>query len=448
MKLPESLLNALEGVTGFRAKEFVQAHTLVEAPVSIRLNPSKPAHLSFLFDGNVPWSTQGRYLQSRPSFITDPLWHAGAYYVQEASSMFLEHVIGQLVDTSKPLRVLDLCAAPGGKSTLLQSVISADSLLVCNEVIKQRLGILEENITRWGAANVVVTGSSPADFGKLEHFFDVLVTDVPCSGSGLFRKDPGAIKEWSPEQVKHCSVRQRQILEDVLPSLKPGGLLLYATCSYSAEENEHILDSLSSSGYTSLTLDIPSSWNIVETQANSGATGYRFYPYNVRGEGFFIAAFRKPDANRTKTYAAEKIPTVSAQVVHQLKPYVSAHPLDVVRFQDQYLAFNQGLAGYLPLLQKHFYIRKAGVCLGAPSKSEWIPDHALACSVLKSHSIPTIRLNEEDALQYLRGQSIPVEPGYKGWMLACYQSLALGWMKVLPNRINNYYPKHWRIINK
>lgn len=448
MKLPESLLNSLEGVAGFQAKDFVQAHMLVEAPVSIRLNPSKPAHLSFPFDGNVPWSTQGRYLQSRPSFITDPLWHAGAYYVQEASSMFLEHVIGQLVDTSKPLRVLDLCAAPGGKSTLLQSVISADSLLVCNEVVKQRLSILEENITRWGAANVFVTGSAPAELGKLEHFFDVVVTDVPCSGSGLFRKDPEALKEWSTQQVRQCNIRQQQILDEVLPSLKPGGLLIYATCSYSPEENEDIMEILSGKGFDSLPVPLDSSWNIVETLAASGAVGYRFYPYLIRGEGFFMAAFRKPESQRSQSYTADKIQPLPAEVMRQLKPFLSDRPLEIVQFKDKYLAFPPGVAGYLPRLQKHVYIRKAGVCLGSPSRNEWIPDPELAYSQLISATVPKLALNEADALQYLRGHTLSVPAGYKGWVLACYQSLHLGWMKVLPNRINNYYPKQWRIINK
>lgn len=448
MKLPEALLQSLEGVTGYNEHDFVQAHTLVDAPVSIRLNSFKPAPISFPEDGNVPWCSNGRYLSSRPSFITDPLWHAGAYYVQEASSMFLEQVLTQCADVTKDLRVLDLCAAPGGKSTLVQNLITPGSLLVCNEVIKQRLSVLEENITRWGAANIVVTGSAPADFARLEHFFDVMITDVPCSGSGLFRKDPAAVEEWSPEQVKHCSLRQQQILQEALPALKPGGLIIYATCSYSAEENEQVLDVLVKAGYTSLKVNTSNSWNIVETKADSGATGYRFYPDRVRGEGFFIAAFRKPEEGRTHSYTPEKIPKVAADVIRQMQAYVSVQSLDIVKFKDTYLGFHAGLAGYLPWLQKHLYIRKAGVCLGMPSRTDWIPDHELACSKLISPSVPAINLQQEDALQYLRGQSVHVETDLRGWVLACYQSLPMGWMKVLSNRMNNYYPRHWRIINK
>ena len=178
----------------------------------------------------------------RPSFTFDPLFHAGTYYVQEASSMFLEQALKQSVDLSQPLRVLDLCAAPGGKSTLLQSLLNKESLLVSNDVIKSRAAILEENIVKWGAANVVVTNNDPAHFARLENYFDAIVIDAPCSGSGLFRRDPEAINEWSENNVQLCSQRQQRIVADVWPALKQNGILIYSTCSYSAEEDEAILD--------------------------------------------------------------------------------------------------------------------------------------------------------------------------------------------------------------
>ena len=205
--LPTLLLQSLKNVEGFIEKDFVAVHESGEQITSIRINPAKAfdPYEHFTIQDKVPWCTNGFYLNERPSFTIDPLFHAGAYYVQEASSMFLEEVIRQTCDLTKPLRVLDLCAAPGGKSTLLQSIISEESLLVSNEVIKARVNILTENITKWGAANVVVTNNDAKDFQRLKNFFDVIVVDAPCSGSGLFRKDNSAVNEWSENSVVMCS---------------------------------------------------------------------------------------------------------------------------------------------------------------------------------------------------------------------------------------------------
>ena len=245
--------------------------------------------------GTVQWSSNGFYLQKRPSFTLDPLFHAGAYYVQEASSMFLEEALKQTVDLSQPIKILDLCAAPGGKSTLIQSVINNESLLVSNEVIKTRVNILSENITKWGAANVIVTNNDAKDFQRLPNYFDVIVVDAPCSGSGLFRKDREAISEWSEQNVHLCSQRQQRILADVLPALKEDGVLIYSTCSYSEEEDEQIADWLVEEfKVQSLKFKVEEEWGIVETQSSKqNASGYRFYPDKVKGEGFFIAVFKK-----------------------------------------------------------------------------------------------------------------------------------------------------------
>ena len=244
MNLPEPFIQSLQKLKGFDEDAFQAVHQSGGQITSVRLNPDKilniPSSILKLQLARVLWSSNGFYLKERPSFTLDPLFHAGAYYVQEASSMFLEEVLKQSVDLSKPLRVLDLCAAPGGKSTLIQSVISKDSLLVSNEVIKTRVNILSENITKWGGANVIVTNNDPSDFKRLPGYFDVIVVDAPCSGSGLFRKDPNAINEWSENNVALCAQRQQRILADILPSLKEGGVLIYSTCSYSQVEDEDI----------------------------------------------------------------------------------------------------------------------------------------------------------------------------------------------------------------
>ncbi len=272
MQIPSQLIKSLIGLKGFHQESFEKVHASHEQITSIRWNPHKkkmvekedskfnnqnskttnslnsgirlpaadselpPPHSQLPTTASrlpaltpVPWSTQGYYLSQRPSFTFDPLFHAGCYYVQEASSMFLEEALKQTIDLRTDNRVLDLCAAPGGKSTLIQSILSPHSLLLSNEVIKSRAVILEENITKWGGANVIITNNDPVDFARIGNFFDSIVIDAPCSGSGLFRRDPGAIEEWSEQNVQHCSQRQQRIISDVLPALKKNGILIYST---------------------------------------------------------------------------------------------------------------------------------------------------------------------------------------------------------------------------
>src|SRR6187399_197007 len=244
MQLPQALLNSLESITGFNKEAFKKVHESGEQVTSIRVNPSKQFEISNL-KFQIPWTEYGYYLEARPSFTFDPLFHAGCYYVQEASSMFLEQAVKQTIDLSQPLKILDLCAAPGGKSTHILSLITKESLLVSNEVIRSRANILTDNIVKWGCSNVIVTNNDPRDFQRLENYFDVMVVDAPCSGSGLFRRDPDAIEEWSEQNVALCSQRQQRILADILPALKNGGVLIYSTCSYSKEEDEEICEWLS-----------------------------------------------------------------------------------------------------------------------------------------------------------------------------------------------------------
>ncbi|WP_225979924.1 RsmB/NOP family class I SAM-dependent RNA methyltransferase [Pseudobacter ginsenosidimutans] len=312
MDLPVALLQSLEGVPGYHREAFEAVHRSGEQVTSVRVNPAKASllaggletyRISLPVSGKIPWTDNGYYLQERPFFTFDPLLHAGAYYVQEASSMFVEQAMRQTLDLNQSLRVLDGCAAPGGKSTHLQSLISADSLLVSNEVIKSRASILEENLVKWGGANVMVTNNDPADFSSLENFFDVLVIDAPCSGSGLFRREPEAIAEWSPHAVQLCSQRQQRILADYYPSLAEDGTLIYSTCSYSQEEDEQIIDwLLNNFELESLPLQLQADWNIVEVQSpERKGSGYRFFPDQVKGEGFFLAAFRKKDGGNSIT---------------------------------------------------------------------------------------------------------------------------------------------------
>ena len=462
MQLPQQLLDSLTGVAGFDKEAFIQVHENGGQVTSVRVNGAKMSmgnrqlaieqFLSPMAE-KIPWSANGYYLPERPAFIFDPLIHAGAYYVQEASSMFLEQALTQTTDVSQPLRVLDLCAAPGGKSTLLQALISADSLLVSNEVIKSRAAILEENSIKWGGANVIVTNADPTTFERLPNFFDVIVIDAPCSGSGLFRREREAIGEWSEQNVDLCYQRQQRILAAVLPALKEGGVLIYSTCSYSKEEDEHIADWLMDTfSVDSLPLAIDTSWGIVETQSNKHrAYGYRFFPYKVKGEGFFIGCFRKQDGGSSAIKPPKKslLQKASKSETGIVQPWLQpGAPVQLWKQKEELLAFPQQLEKELLTIVDTVYVRRAGIAIGKIAGNDLIPDHALALSTIIDPAIVAVTLKKEDALQYLRREEVSLSAGHKGWTLVQFEGYNLGWVKVLPNRINNYYPQSWRILKR
>jgi 16S rRNA C967 or C1407 C5-methylase (RsmB/RsmF family)/NOL1/NOP2/fmu family ribosome biogenesis protein len=430
--------------------QFAEAHQH-PSPVSIRLNPyKKTGHL----EGQpVPWALTGRYLPQRPVFTLDPTFHAGAYYVQEASSMFLEQVFSQVIPQDKSLRVLDLCAAPGGKSTHVLNLINRQSLLVSNEVIRSRVSVLTENLQKWGQPNVIVTNNDAADFQRLSSSFDIIVLDAPCSGEGLFRKDPNAMNEWSTSNVDLCSARQKRIVADVWPALKPGGLLVYSTCTYNEQEDEENLLWLKSEyGAESIPLKINEDWNIQIIEKN-GMMGYRFYPHRVNGEGFFISVIRKPgiDSGEPMHHHRKNSPAVfqspSPGVELQLRDWV--HDPDNKKFihRDGTLQFFP-LAhfSFLEHVSKNLRIHMAGTFLGNQKYDKIIPEHSLALSTeLNKNNFFQVDLTEQDALSYLRRESLRIDVPHKGFALATFQNLNLGWMNVIPGRINNLYPQEWRI---
>jgi 16S rRNA C967 or C1407 C5-methylase (RsmB/RsmF family)/NOL1/NOP2/fmu family ribosome biogenesis protein len=468
-QLPSALIRSLEGLPGFNKDSFEEIHAQMNEPVSVRLNPGKnifnekdkkeliePAYYTLsqksLYE-KIPWSTQGFYLKERPLFTADPLFHAGAYYVQEASGMFLEQAMIQTIDLSRPLKVLDLCAAPGGKSTLIQSLISSDSLLLSNEVIKSRVGSLLENLIKWGGGNVVVTQNDPAAFSKLENYFDLMVVDAPCSGSGLFRRDPEAITEWSVEQVKMCSLRQQRILADTLSALKANGILIYSTCSFSLEENESIVDWLiRDCGLESVPLSLKSEWNIVESRSREhDGWGYRFYPDRLKGEGLFLACLRKTGSHKRNRGRIPKLHLDSPEKKDRmiLLDWIREDStMDLFMREDQVYAIPFSWKFDLPILQKYFYVRKAGILLGKITPRELIPHHEFAMSPLCSEKIKRMSLSLEGAIQYLKREEINLSSGEKGWALVQFENINLGWLKNLGNRINNYYPMEWRIHMK
>lgn len=464
MPLPQTLLDSLEGIPGFERRSFEEVHASGGQVTSLRINPAKGIEIESLLEEmfpassditrndipetrnplRIPWSRLGYYLPQRPSFTFDPLFHAGCYYVQEASSMFLEQAFTQLVDTAMPLKVLDLSAAPGGKSTHIQSLISSDSLLVSNEVIRNRSLALMDNIIKWGAANVVVTNNDPSAFKNYPGFFDVLVVDAPCSGSGLFRRDPDAVEEWSLNNVALCSQRQQRILADALPALKEGGLLVYSTCSYSKEEDEeiaHWLEEEFGMQYQPSTID--DAWGIVRAER-----GYRFYLDKLQGEGFFMACFRKLRSDgetRVKPVRVEKA-TVKEKSV--LQSWLRADGMELIRNNDNFFALPSCLLDDFGLLLSRLNVVYKGVALGSIMKEKLVPEHALALSSIINNGVPATSLDRETAILYLQRKDLPISPAQKGWQLVAYKNHPLGWINALPNRINNYYPKELRILKE
>ena len=449
---PARFLESLEQEPGFDRQNFVEAHQSEAALTSIRINPFKPAAIKT--DAQVPWCAQGFYLNTRPSFTFDPFFHAGAYYVQEASSMFIDHIMKTISpERDEPVKVLDLCAAPGGKSTLLNSALKSSDLLVANEIIKTRVPILTDNLTRWGTSNVIVTNNDPKDFNSIHSFFDIVLVDAPCSGSGMFRKDPAAMNEWSEANVNLCHQRQERILADIYPALKEDGYLIYSTCSYSHQENEDILDWLCAAfELESVRIPIDKEWGIVETTSpEHKAWGYRFYPDKVKGEGLFAACLKKKDNSGTLlSFKNNNNQKVLNTELEQVKAYVNA-TADYYFFKvnEDWLAIGHRHKESLQILQRHLYIKKSGVRIGKLIGKDLIPDHELALSLLvNKDAVLQTPLDYDQAIKYLQRENLVIDTTDKGWRLMTFEGEALGWAKLLPNRINNYYPKELRILSQ
>lgn len=421
-----------------------------EPPVSIRLNPARlgtpgTAVLAPVCGQPVEWCPSGYYLKERPVFTLDPCFHGGAYYVQEASSMFLSHVISQIMPAGD-VRALDLCAAPGGKSTLLASQLSPGSLLLANEVIRSRASILKENIIKWGRNNIVVTNNDPADFQDLESTFDLILVDAPCSGEGMFRKDPKAIGEWSEDNLRLCSERQKRILTDVWNALKPGGFLIYSTCTYNPAENEGILEWLTKN-FEAESIRIEHSFSTI-TPTDSKAFGYHFYPHKTTGEGFFIGVVRKT-GGRESTYRKSK-------KANKTKPVIL--PAEIARLigqPDNVTAFcNENAIGFLPAQHEEFISRLEeklriiykGCEAAEPNYKKIKLLHPLALYAgLNLEHCHTFAADTATALTFLKKEEIRITAEAGEWVLITHQGIGLGWGKSLGNRLNNYYPKEWRI---
>lgn len=444
MNLPENFISQIQQILGAEYDNFIDSLNQ-PAPTSIRLNPNKKVS-NKLFDENleqVKWNTNGFYLPKRPVFTLDPAFHAGAYYVQEASSMFVAEAIRQTVDLAKPLKIMDLCAAPGGKSTLLASSLNQQSLLVANEVIKSRVAPLKENLIKWGFSNYIVSNHDPEEMIDLEGFFDVVLTDAPCSGEGLFRKDPKARNEWSENNVQICSARQKRILQAAAMLVAPNGYLCYSTCTYNEKENEQNAKWLTQTAdFEEIKLNISADWGITEK-----SIGYQFFPHKVKGEGFYLAIFKKTRGDNQEAKGKIKLNRVSQKKVEVLKKWLKT-PENFEFYEKpegSIIAIPTNLINEYATIFRILQKRSSGLEIGQFKGEDFVPSHELALSTAISSELPFIELSKEDALKYLKRESFEISSTERGWFLAKYEGLNLGFLKIIDNRVNNYFPKEWRI---
>lgn len=443
--LPVEFIDIMQQQLGGEAQQLFDALE-TESPTSIRLN-DKVDELAFDADiEEVPWNYDGYYLSERPPFTLDPLFHAGCYYVQEASSMLIEQVLEQYVRPNSV--VLDLCAAPGGKSTLISQFLGADGLLVANEVVRQRVFVLSENIQKWGNGNTVVTHNSAEDFGDmLPNTFDCMLVDAPCSGEGMFRKDSNARTEWSVRNMRMCVERQRSILEGAWQALKPGGLLIYSTCTFNHFENEDNVRWVAENlGGDVLSLKLDPSWSVTETLA-----GYHCYPHKVKGEGLFIAVIRKrrADFRPIKYKTDKKIVNIPAETETLVKSWLQ-HPDDwALRLSDRFInAYPLQYKELIDYMWSKFICISTGFGLAEERPSGYAPQHSLSMAKdLKRGVFPELPVNLDTARAYLRNEALPGVDKPMGIMLVTYNNVPLGFVKNVGQRCNNLYPKEWRIRN-
>ena len=438
----------MQGQLGSEWSAFEQALE-TNPPVSLHFNLAKPS-TTRLFQGEpVPWNENAVYLEERPVFTLDPHFHAGRYYVQEAGSMLLVPLLKQIQEASATTfqYALDLCGAPGGKTTLLLNYLPDDCLVVSNEVIKSRYNILRENMAKWGRANIISTQGDSEQFAELSGLFDLVLVDAPCSGEGLFRKNVKAREEWSLDNVQLCASRQRRILANALPLVREGGFLIYSTCTYNSLENDQNVAWLCEQGdFEVFEVSLSEKWGLVRTES-----GFQCYPHRTKSEGFYVSVLQKKGTAvkarkapplryfSKAAKAAEK--TVSSWLSPKKEWTLLTDP------QQQLYLIHKQHKDFLARLSQSFSRITPGTPLGTIKGKDLIPAHEWALSVNQSSSIAGLEVDLETALAFLRKQDLQTYLGTTdtGWQLLRYDGFGLGWVKVLPRRVNNYLPNHLRV---
>lgn len=411
---------------------------------SVRFNTAKPSNCDISLSSQVDWCPDAYYVEQRPNYTLNPKFHSGAFYPQEASSMYLYHVltsISQYIPES-PI-VLDLCAAPGGKSTLISSFLKGRGLLVANEVIRNRAWILRENVVKWGYPNTIVTNVEPSTFGNEGAMFDLLLIDAPCSGEGMFRKDDVAVQEWSPENAQMCASRQRQIISDVWDAVVEDGIVIYSTCTFNPAENEQNMRWIANEfDVEFLQIPIPENSAIVPVTFEQGE-GYGFYPNKVKGEGFFICAMRKL-SGRVRRLAKDKNKISKAVAPRDL--LINDSSFDYFSINDKIIAMPRDVCRIMLQIQQQYRPLWCGIELGEQTRKDFMPSPELPLSIaFNINAFAQISLTQDNALHYLRGEWTTNQMLNSGWNVVSFDQLPLGFVKAIGNRVNNYYPKEWRI---
>jgi 16S rRNA C967 or C1407 C5-methylase (RsmB/RsmF family)/NOL1/NOP2/fmu family ribosome biogenesis protein len=439
-----------EFIKRIRTQKYLDPGSLIKAleepsPVSLRLNTAKWNNKPSDADP-VLWCRNGYYLKNRPSYTLDPLFHAGCYYPQEASGMFLRQIIEQTADLNENLRVLDLCAAPGGKSTLLSGLIGPDSMLVANETIRSRALILAETIAKWGSVNTLVTQNDPVAFAAMEGYFDIILVDAPCSGEGMFRTEI-ALKEWSESNANHCSERQKRILADIWPALKENGLLIYSTCTFNPAENEENIKWLIDRQKAEcVRLDISAFEGITEIDFE-GVSGYGLYPDKIKGEGFFISAIRKTGAQKNIYFRNQKKTELQPDKndIEVAEKWTHFPKERIFKWGDELFASPCSMDEYLHLY-RNLKVVRTGTKLFSVKNKKQIPSHELSLSLnFKKDIFYENEVNLSAALAFMRRDNFILPGASNGWNLVTYKGINIGFVNNLGNRVNNYFPVEWRI---
>ena len=459
MPLPQQFIEQIAGLTAIepRVDGLIEALSDTAPSVSVRLNRRRPGAMPLDTiagqpTGNpVPWCDNGFYLAERPRFTLDPAIHQGLYYVQDASSMFISHVIDTLTrDIDTPIVYLDACAAPGGKTTAAIDRLPQGSLVVANEWDFKRAPILRENLAKWGHPDTVVTRGDTRRISRLRAMFDIIAADVPCSGEGMMRKDPEAVAQWTPALVTQCADRQREIIDNLWPALKPGGLFIYSTCTFNRAENEEMLAYLTDTlGAEPVDIDTTAYPGILPGIGTT-VPCYRFMPHRVDGEGLFMAVVRKPGTAPAAKTADSRPPRRADKSSNRLPSWLPDQTnIHVTTTPDGELygispCWRQHLAKLIDALD----VIMPGTHLATLKGRDHIPSQALALSPLyRRGSLPEVDIDHDTALAYLHRDTITLPPGTpRGFVLLTYHDTPLGWVKNIGNRANNLYPAQWRIL--
>ena len=457
MQLPERFVERMRQELGEAEATALCEALATEPSTAIRLNTPKMSCPPFEAEA-VPWSADGYTLPERPAFTLDPAFHAGAYYVQEASSQFAGYILSQAVGgraQCEGLRVLDVCAAPGGKSTHYASLVGEHGLVVANEINRSRAAVLADNARKWGLGNMVVTCNDSAHLGDYEEWFDVVAIDAPCSGEGMFRKSEEACEQWSEANVKMCAERQWEIVENVFDTLRPGGVLIYSTCTFNRDEDEalvqRICDEWGEAIEPAQEVDVADEWGAVVGRVGAFQT-FRFFPHRVKGEGMFMAVARKAGEPMSR----RRMPKARREVIMAVEKRFEQELSRWVKEPKRMRFFSAGDTIYacwaehydeIKALSSRLAVIYSGVALGQIFKGKLKPDGALAFYVgLNRDAVATAELSLDEALQFLRKQDMSAEPFVEGVNMVLYKGLPLGFVKRVGARVNNMYPASLRIL--